>query len=454
MKVRLASIALAGALGKEAKSLVPVLGEMLSETIKAEESEDAKAPAETVGDARMRELLLRSACMVMYREGNSIRLPESAFVVHIEQRLVVTLSSSVHGQKNVVVFFPQRVNGNLITDFSIYMNRIDGIVYQGQVVMDNPKANLALIKLNRLPPGVDALPLANKAPDAGTKIATLTADAVSPQNLTGSLWQLHAGKILGVQPIKAGPVDGYFVVIDGVLSEYDSGYPIMDEQGKAVGVGFGAPQTIDQDGKKMTVSLGVDVREVLTLLREYFTKIGGNFNENATRSSLGNVTQNTFRISIARALAQMGAEASDGIPALKKALKDDSKLVRGQVALALGTVAAAVTAASGANPPQEVKTMVQAVITDMLTAATLEDNADSVEQGIAMIGKEAVQPLIKGLSSPTVKIKIAAMRALGRIGPPAKPAEQRLGFFSNTSNPQNTPEMVKAATEALEKIKR
>src|SRR5262249_47893838 len=167
----------------------------------------------------------------------------------------------------------------------------------------------------------------------------------------------------------------------------------------------------------------------------YFTKIGGNFRESATRASLGNVTQNTFRIAIAKTLAQLGPDAAAAVKGLQKALKDDSAAVRAQVALALGSLGSAAAEA----------------VPDMLQAAILEDNPTGVEQGIAKIGKDAVPALIKALNNTNMKIQLTAIRTLGRIGPPAQAAIPQLTRFARGVGVN--PELVKPAEDALKQVK-
>jgi len=460
MRVRLAAIALAGALGKEARSLVPVLGKMLEEPIKAEPMGDATASKETVGDNRMREILLRSACMVMWGDVSAntpqantvvvtttLKIPESAFVVHKEECLILSPLDNLADHKNVIALFPVKSRGNLVTRGMDYLSNFNVIGIPGLVVGTNPKTNLALIKLARLPREAEALPLAPKAPDSGINIAALVADLDAKTNLV-EFWQLHRGKVVGVKHQKGvGQLEGSFVIFDGTLSDRDSGYPVVDELGNVVGIGM---KFVDEQGQKVPV--GVDVKEFRPLIEDYFKKIGRNFRETATRAGLGNPTQNQFRITIAKALAQMGPDPADGLAALRKALKDKEApaSVRNQVALALGAVTADAVATGGAST-QAMRTMVQGVIGDLLQAAALEDNPDAIEEGIAKLGKDAVPPLLNKLSDNDNKIKIAVMRALGRIGPAAKDALSKLRLYPGS--PIVAPEVAKAATEAIEKIK-
>ncbi len=434
MPVRLKAIALAGALRKEGASLVPALSEMLSEEIK-QEGGDATAPIEAVGDARLREVLLRSVCMVMSRDAAGVRPPSSAFVVHVGQRLILAPNDAVANQKVVLAFFPIKTGGNLITQARQYISNANAIGIPGQVVASNPKANLAVIQLMRLPPGAEALPLAAKTPSSGVKVASITVDSFDRDPMNGIFWQLHSGMVKDVMPLKTPQAEGYFVIIDGILSKNDSGSHLMDEQGNVVAIGMEAFEVTLKNKSKLRASLGVDVREVRPVLDEYFQKIGGSFRDSATRASAGNVTQNNFRVAVAKALADMGPDAAEAKKALQLTHKDKSAKVRAQAARALAALG---KVAADAVP-------------DMLRASITEPNPEVMEQSIAKLGKDAVAPLIKELKDTNIEIKKAAMRTLGRIGQPAQSAIPALSAYLRVP----IPDVAQAALlTRLEKIKR
>ncbi len=374
-----------------------------------------------------------------------IRMPRSAFLVHVGERLVVAPISSVEGRKEVAVFFPFRERGNLITQASFYINNVVNLnlnmVIAGEVVHSDPLTRLALIKLSRLPPGTESLPVAPKDTAIGTKVAALAAEPIDLNAQTGNLWQLRSGKILDVRLFnKDEGLEGRFVLMDSLLSETDNGFPIMDEQGSLVAVGSFSARLIGPD-KKMSKPLtaAVSVKEIHLFLEEYFSKKGGNFKESASRSGLSNMTQNNFRMAIAKALAQMGPDAAPALKPLETALKDPSSGVRTQAAIALGAMG---------KPAAE-------AIPELLKQAIQEDKPEVMEQAIAKIGKDAMPALIKVLmlKGTDPKQLPLAIRITGLIGPPAKEALVALKTIAARPAVYGL-DLSKAAAEAIERINR
>ena len=373
--------------------------------------------------------------MIMWQSQEGLKLPESGFVVHVGERLVLTTYTSVGKHQNVFVFFPSKDRGNLITQARAYLDNVNLVAIPGAVVATNPKANLALVKLARLPAGIEALPLAPKPPDAGAKIATLAAVGIDVSNRSGELWHLNSGQLKDTVPLKVPGVDARFILIDGILSDYDSGYPIMEEKdGSVVGVGIVGREFTLPDKTTAKVTIAVDVRDIRPLLEEYFIKIGGNFNDSATRSGLGNQTQSTFRIAIAKALAEIGPDAAPAVKALAKALKDTSFGVRRQAATALGAIG---------KPAVE-------TVAELLQTAKGDDKPEVIEEATARLGKDAVPALLKALKGTEVDMLKVAIHVAGRIGPPAKDAVPQLTIIA--TRPGYGQELPKLAAEAIEKI--
>lgn len=142
------------------------------------------------------------------------------------------------------------------------------------------------------------------------------------------------------------------------------------------------------------------------------------------------------KVMILGSLEAIGPEARDAIPAIIRALRDSSAMVRNHAAMALSNMP------EGAAPA--------------LRHALLNDEDDCVRGSAAgalgVIGaKEGVVPdLIRALQTDDDQLnRQIIIEALGRIGPDAKEALPVLERLSNDTNP----DVRKAAAEALKKIR-
>lgn len=153
------------------------------------------------------------------------------------------------------------------------------------------------------------------------------------------------------------------------------------------------------------------------------------------------------RSNAAHALSKMAPATATVVPALAQALEDEEPFVRMHAAFALFRLHAAARPASAAllkalkdqNNQTNLKTF-QYTIQEMSALALGRATAGS---------DEAVVPLIALLAAAdSFDTRLAVARALGEIGPPAKPAEAALRKLLTDEHSV----MREAAQESLEKI--
>src|SRR3954471_992746 len=89
----------------------------------------------------------------------------SGFVVDAGKRWLVTCRHVVADRDRVDVYFPWHRDGELVTDKADYLGnrpllRDRGLLVTGKVLRRHDAADLALVELQSLPPGVTAIPFA------------------------------------------------------------------------------------------------------------------------------------------------------------------------------------------------------------------------------------------------------------------------------------------------------
>src|SRR5947209_3500998 len=91
------------------------------------------------------------------------------------RRLLVTCAHVVGDNQTVNVVFPVREGGAVVADRGWYFEhmpdlRASGAAVRGRVLKRNPGVDLALVQLELLPDGVEALPLAGDGARPGDRV--------------------------------------------------------------------------------------------------------------------------------------------------------------------------------------------------------------------------------------------------------------------------------------------
>ncbi|MBN9121111.1 MAG: trypsin-like peptidase domain-containing protein, partial [Planctomycetes bacterium] len=160
---------------------------------------------------------------------------------------------------NATVFFPLYDGKKVIPERSRYKVGIPG-----EVVEVDRQADLALVRVDRVPEGVPELPLAKESPEPGQSVHSLGNPGKS-----GALWVYTPGKVRQVYGKKwKAQLDEKTVITfeakvietDSPTNPGDSGGPLVNDRGELVGVTQGG--AIDAQA----ISIFVDLSEVKRLL--------------------------------------------------------------------------------------------------------------------------------------------------------------------------------------------
>jgi S1-C subfamily serine protease len=202
--------------------------------------------------------------------GMVVKSEGSGSLIDRKHRLVVTNVHVVGNTGEVSVYFPDfDANGELIARYDAYKQK-QGI--KGRVVMKEERADLALVQLERLPEGVQPLPLAKSK----AKVAQQVHSVGNP-GASQALWIYSPGKVRQVfkdQWKIPDDLDGRMCNYDAVKLETDSainagdsGGPLVDDRGCMVGVAHGHNLLANN------LSIFIEASEVRQILERYYRSI-------------------------------------------------------------------------------------------------------------------------------------------------------------------------------------
>ena len=187
----------------------------------------------------------------------------SGSLVDKDARLVLTNFHVVGGNKRVTIFFPAYKDDKAISEKNYYTERERTIGITGEVIELDRNADLALVRLERVPFGAPELKLANGSADPGQ-----TVHSVGNPGGSGALWVYTPGKVRQVyQKTWKADLEGRVVTFrakivetDSPTNPGDSGGPLVNDKVELVGVTQGGAVNAQ------SISTFVDLSEVKKIL--------------------------------------------------------------------------------------------------------------------------------------------------------------------------------------------
>lgn len=223
----------------------------------------APAPAD-VGAGVYRDVL-RSTVWVHSDRGNGRLATGTGTLVDKGRRLVLTNYHVVGDVKRATVFFPDYGGDKkAISDRRHYLDNSNRLGISGDVVEIDKEGDLALVRIDKVPEGVPALPLAAESPDPGQ-----TVHSIGNPGKSGALWVYTPGKVRQVYSKKwrakldertVLTFEAKVIETDSPTNPGDSGGPLVNDKGQLVGVTQGG--ALDAQ----LLSTFVDLSEVKRLL--------------------------------------------------------------------------------------------------------------------------------------------------------------------------------------------
>ncbi len=380
----------------------------------------------------------------------------SGSLVDKANRLVLTNFHVVEGSSHLLVLFPAWKDGKLLTEREAYMNHVknkSSHAISGKVVALEESKDLALIQLERVPSGFEALPMSRATVGAGQNVHSVGSPGTSP-----ALWSYTPGTVRGVTSgfkWQAGPQGELHCHADVVVTTSptnpgDSGGPLVNDRGELVGVTHGFHPEAN------SMSIFIEVNEARKFIEKHLQSKNIKWVSDARpplrggRRFAGNLSDYikalsdkdaTVRQKAAAALGEMGPDAKLAISSLMKLLKDPDDLTRRLTAEALNQI----------GPPDRGDVN--------LLSGALKDPSTEVRayaaQALGKLGNDAgsaLPELLNAAQDRELSVRVNVLRALGGMGSGER--GKVAPVLTKVMNDDTNREMRVAAGEALTALMR
>ena len=394
--------------------------------------DSSAAPATPASSGSVQDVyhyVLKSTVLIVNLMQNGAALGTGS-VIDANERLILTNFHVVANTAQLIVFFPTYDGGKLVSEKEQYLSKVKKSnnspedLILGDVLATDTQRDLALIRVPKLPPGTEALPLAKGVVNIGQ-----TVHSVGNPGASGALWVYTQGAVRSIyrKKWKAGggdlllTLDAEVVETQSPTNHGDSGGPLVNDRGELVGVTEGGSAA----GNLISVFISLsEARDFIE--REFQRKYGkawspvaraplrlrggGGADVTALINALDNKDAKS-RASAARSLGEMGPDAKLAIRRLIKALKDPDELTARAATEALAKI--------GAPGRDDLSALLEA----------LKDPKPEVRRyvsaAIGQIGPEAASAapqLVDALADTDEQVRESLARSLGSLGPSAKSA--------------------------------
>jgi tetratricopeptide (TPR) repeat protein len=188
--------------------------------------------------------------------------PASAWVIDVEKRWVLTCQHVVGTVEETELVFPAFKDGRVIQERDWYVK--SGTRVKAKVISTDPKRDLAILQIDKLPDGTQALPLASDSAQPGDSLYLIGNPVAS-----GAMWNLSIGTVRAVYK-KRFTYKQSSQEVDALVGETqlpgnpgDSGGAVFGDNGEVIGVHCGGTP----DGAHL-MSTYIDVVEIRAFLKE------------------------------------------------------------------------------------------------------------------------------------------------------------------------------------------
>jgi S1-C subfamily serine protease len=216
----------------------------------------------TEGGVKVYQSVLKSTVWIISQRGEST-VTGSGSLVDRRRQLVLTNYHVVGDVNQVRVMFPAFRDGEVIAERDYYRQHLRDRGIPGRVVARDKQADMALIQIERVPDGAQALPIAPEGVSPGQSVHSLGNPGGS-----GALWVYTPGKVRQVYhkkwSAKAGNdvlnFEARIIETDSPTNAGDSGGPLVNDKAELVGVTQGGATNAN------LLSTFVDLSEVKRFL--------------------------------------------------------------------------------------------------------------------------------------------------------------------------------------------
>ncbi len=166
----------------------------------------------------------------------------SGFVVDVKERLLITARHCVENvgggiTSTVEVVFPVTRDGAIVTEEAYYQRNRHKLAVRGKVLYDSVRRDLAIVQLDKLPPGMQALPLAPRNARPGQRVHVV---GNASDQLGAVLGYCH-GYVRNVFHFDL--MGTRVITTQAPVNPGDSGGPMVNDLGQIIGfVSMAAPE--------------------------------------------------------------------------------------------------------------------------------------------------------------------------------------------------------------------
>ena len=201
---------------------------------------------------------LKSTAWVLAKSDGSTS-SGTGVLVDAERKLLVTNFHVVGNARAAVIFFPELKSGKPVVERSSYLKNVKKLGVRGRVLGVDRKRDLALIELDRLPEGVQAIKMADSSAGPGEEV-----QSIGNSGSTEALWVFTSGDVRSVyqKQFRTGAGEHDFLVCEtqSPINPGDSGGPVVNAKGELVAI----CQSLSPKARLITYC--VDITEVKTFL--------------------------------------------------------------------------------------------------------------------------------------------------------------------------------------------
>jgi len=199
----------------------------------ADPSPGQMSPASSGSVQEIYNYVLKSTSLIINVMPNGIAMGTGS-VIDANERLILTNFHVVANSAELVVFFPIYENGKPVAERERYMNilkertKSPEELIRAEVLATDTQRDLALIRVAKLPPGTEALPLAKGLVNIGQ-----TVHSVGNPGASGALWVYTQGAVRSVyrKKWKAGG-EGLLLTLEAEVVETQVSYQPGDSGGR------------------------------------------------------------------------------------------------------------------------------------------------------------------------------------------------------------------------------
>jgi HEAT repeat protein len=374
---------------------------------------ESSPPRDLLGDEVYRRLLRSSAFIVTPGKGAG-----SGVLIDSARRLVVTNLHVVKDHEKVIVLFPAFDNETqVITDPKYYLDRAKESGLVAEVVARSVSRDLALVQLAKLPPDVAPVAISRQPAATGTTVYSVGGSGVDDD----LLWRLSTGTVRGRARVKdrysQGVLDAMTLETQSPVNRGDSGGPVVNGRVELVGI----VDAFRTDAR--LVSINIDVTEVRAFVAEYFRTVGDTWKEpqpDAPPPAAASVFDNLLavlkggspadRITAARRLGNLRAQARSAVPALLAALDSGDQELHAAVGTALSQI----------GPPESgaERILLPALRSKSPVAKSYAARMFATD---ALIPGDSVKDVVAAFKDASPEVRAFAVQAVGKVGPKARP---------------------------------